>query len=455
MISPQLENHWNEFVSGLEDIEWTTQPNQVAKLSQDYFHFSPILQPLLGEKRADVVVLPLTEAQVLRVVKVCVKYKIPITVRGAGTGNYGQCVPLEGGVVLDLTRMNQILEIKPGWVRAEPGAKLAQINKLAAEIGWELRLLPSTYRTATLGGFIAGGSGGIGSILYGWLGDRGNVLAAKVVTLEDEPQVLELRGDDVQQVNHAYGTNGIIIELEMPLAPSYPWAEGIVVFSDFMEAARFSQQLGEADGLIAKLISLHAWPIPSYFTALKSYLPDRKHAVLIIFDYSSLVGVQALAQEFQGEITYISSTAEKSLNLGEFTWNHTTLHARTANPNLTYLQSRFPSDPKLELVQQFYEHYGEEVIMHLEIVRFQGQVAPCGLEVVKFTSEERLQEIMDDRENHGVSIFNPHTYVLEDGGSRTINPLQVNFKKKVDPYGLLNPGKMRGWLDQMNYSASR
>lgn len=450
MISLQLKNHWDQLVSVLEGIEWTTQPNQVAKLSQDYSHFSPILQPLLREKRADLIVFPHNESDVLRVVKACVQYKIPVTVRGAGTGNYGQCVPLEGGVVLDLTNMKNILEIEPGWVRAEPGVRLAQINQLASEMGWELRLLPSTYRTATLGGFIAGGSGGIGSILYGWLGDRGNVLAAKVITIEAEPQVLDLRGDEVQKVNHAYGTNGIIIELEIPLAPQYPWAEGIILFSDFMDAARFSQKLGESDGLVAKLISLHAWPIPSYFTPLQPYLFDQHHAVLIIFDQNAMEPLEDLANEFQGKITFLSCTSNKVLNLGEFTWNHTTLHARSADPNLTYLQSRFPYDPKLELVQRFYEHYREEVMMHLEIVRFQGQVCPCGLQVVRFTTEERLQEIMADHQNHGVLIFNPHTYILEDGGSGMINPLQVNFKKQVDPYGLLNPGKMRGWLEQMD-----
>ena len=46
---------------------------------------------------------------------------------------------------------------------------------------------------------------------------------------------MELRGDEVQQVNHAYGTNGIITQLEIPLAPAYPWAEIIVTFDDFMK----------------------------------------------------------------------------------------------------------------------------------------------------------------------------------------------------------------------------
>ena len=48
--------------------------------------------------------------------------------------------------------------------------------------------------------------------------------------------MLELRGDAIQQVNHAYGTNGIITELEMPLAPAYRWCELIVTFADFMTA---------------------------------------------------------------------------------------------------------------------------------------------------------------------------------------------------------------------------
>jgi FAD/FMN-containing dehydrogenase len=76
-----------------------------------------------------------------------------------------------------------------------------------------------------LGVFIGGGSGGIGSITYGQLRDRGNLHAVRVVTLEDEPRVIELRGDNVQKVNHAYGTNGIITQLEIPLAPAYDWTE--------------------------------------------------------------------------------------------------------------------------------------------------------------------------------------------------------------------------------------
>ena len=65
-----------------------------------------------------------------------------MTVRGAGTGNYGQCVPLHGGVILDMTRMQGIPWVKPGVARVEAGVKLAALDQKAREIGWELRIAP-------------------------------------------------------------------------------------------------------------------------------------------------------------------------------------------------------------------------------------------------------------------------------------------------------------------------
>jgi FAD/FMN-containing dehydrogenase len=76
-------------------------------------------------------------------------------------------------------------------------------------------------------------------------------------------------------------------------------------------------------------------------------------------------------------------------------------------------------------------------------------VIPAALQLVRFSTPERLQEIIDYHEANGALIANPHTYMLEDGGMKTINPVQVNFKAQVDPYGLLNPGKMRGWLERI------
>ncbi|MBT9317234.1 FAD-binding oxidoreductase [Leptothoe spongobia] len=433
-----------------QTLDVIQDPHQVAKLSKDYYHFSPILTPQLDDKVAELVVRPSTEAEVLQVAKACVTTKTPLTVRGAGTGNYGQCIPLEGGVILDLSKLNQVKWVKPGIACVQAGAKLAAIDKITREQGWEIRMAPSTYRTATIGGFIGGGSGGIGSITYGQLADRGNLTAVRVVTMENEPHILELRGDQVQKVNHAYGTNGIITELEIPLGPAYPWAEVIVTFNDFMTAARFGYTLGEADGIIKKLISIHAWPIPSYFAALQDVLPERQAAALLMIAESSLESFNELVKEFGGTVTYqkTAEQAKKGAALAEFTWNHTTLHARNVDPSLTYLQTLFPYDTALKLVEHMYQHFGDEVMMHLEFFRVHGQVCPAALQLMRYTTEERLNEIIRYHETQGAFIANPHTYILEDGGRKQINETQVAFKAKVDPYGLLNPGKMRGWLER-------
>jgi len=444
MTVPNSESvAWKTLRRELAGIEVIEDPAQVAKLSLDYHTFSPILAKQLAGKQADLVVRPANEAEVLRVAAACAHFRVPITIRGAGTGNYGQCVPLAGGVVLDMTRLNAIRWLQPGMARVEAGTRLAMIDRQAQELGWEIRLAPSTYRTATIGGFIAGGSGGIGSITYGQLGDRGNVLGLRVVTAEEDPQIIELRGDGVQKVNHAWGINGIITEVEIPLGPAYPWVEMVVTFTDFMAAARFGWTLGNADGLIKKLVSIHAWPIPTYLGALQPYLSPSQHCALLMVAESALAGVAALVTEYGGTITLQKVSGDKGLAIAEYTWNHTTLHARSMDPTITYLQTFFPADPGLKLVEQLYHHYGDEVLMHLEYLRVNGRVTPVGLQLVRYTTAQRLEAIMAEHEAQGASIANPHTYIIEAGGRKMIDPIQLEFKAMVDPYNLMNLGKMQ------------
>jgi len=83
--------------------------------------------------------------------------------------------------------------------------------------------------------------------------------------------------------------------------------------------------------------------------------------------------------------------------------------------------------------------------MHLEFIRAGGANVPAALQLVRYTTSERLNEIIRYHETHGAFIANPHTYTIEDGGQKAINPTQLELKKSIDPYGLLNPGKMKAW----------
>src|SRR5215831_12818568 len=96
------------FLADIAGIDWTTAPTDLKRRSRDNYWYSPILNEELKDKLADVVVTPKDESEVIRVAAACARHRIPLTVRGGATGNYGQCVPLEGGVVLATALLNKI-----------------------------------------------------------------------------------------------------------------------------------------------------------------------------------------------------------------------------------------------------------------------------------------------------------------------------------------------------------
>ena len=223
----------------LDGLKIEDNPAIVKQKSRDFFWYSPVLKRQLDHVTADLVVSPKNEAEVIRVLEACFRLGVPVTPRGSGTGNYGQAMPLAGGVVLSLAEMNKVKSISRGRVTAEAGTVLADIDRQTRP-EQEIRLFPSTYNTASVGGFIAGGSGGFGSISWGGLRNIGNVLGLRVVTMEEKPRVLDLKGRDLMKVMHAYGTNGIITEVELPLDAAYDWVDVIVGFDDYMQAVRFA-----------------------------------------------------------------------------------------------------------------------------------------------------------------------------------------------------------------------
>jgi FAD/FMN-containing dehydrogenase len=441
-------NAMDKLIGDLGDIPVVTESKVVRRRSRDFFWYSPILNEQLDGKSADLIVTPRNEKDVISTAAACARHRVPITVRAGGTGNYGQAVPLKGGVLLDVSALTDIEWIKPGILRVGAGAKMNAIDAETQVDGFELRMHPSTKRTATIGGFIAGGSGGIGSVTFGGLREHGNVLAARVVTVEEEPRVIELRGDAAQKINRAYGTTGIITALEMPLAPAWKWIDLVVAFDDFMDVATFGYEAALADGIVKKLLAPVTWPLPSYFGALKAHCPDGKSILIAMIAESSLESFKALLGN-RGTITLEMPTDDSpgQVPLYEYTWNHTTLQVLKSDRTVTYLQCLYPHDRLLEKVAEMRELFPDEVLQHLEFIRFGGRVTCSGLPVVRFTNADRLSEIISLHEQRGVYIANPHVYTVEDGSRyKRADADQLGFKHEVDPHGLLNPGKMRSFV---------
>jgi FAD/FMN-containing dehydrogenase len=439
----------------LGDLPILEDPGSLRMRSRDFFWFSPILKEMLDDKRADLIAAPRNKAEVVRVAAACAKSRVPLTVRGGGTGNYGQAVPLSGGVVLDMTKLDQMIWHRPGAGRFGAGARMLDIDRALVPSAHELRFYPSTRQHATIGGFIAGGAAGAGSCTWGQISDPGAVLAVEVVTVEDEPRVIELRGRDVLKVMHAYGVNGIITEVEVPLAPSHPWCERIASFPSLAAAARFAHAFTECDGIAKKLVTVHDPQVVPYLRRLAPYAKPGHAMVIVMVSEPQAEAFELMAVDHDGEVTF-RRTAEDARKVAfvetsglqplyEFTWNHTTLHAIRIDPTITYLQLRFPPANNLELVDWVAERFRDEVLLHLEFQRRFGKVTCSSLPLVRYTTPERLNDVMAELNAGGVAVSNPHTFVLDNAGWKRVDAPQAEFKRMADPHGLMNPGKLVDW----------
>ncbi len=432
-----------------EGLELVRDTGELARLSSDYHDYSPVLLPLLEGRLAQLGVKATTVEQVQAVAGACCRHGVPLTVRGAGTGNYGQCVPLAGGVVLDLTGLRRVrqLDAGNGVITAEAGCVLADIDGWLAPHGRALRLGPSTWRTATLGGFIAGGSGGIGSLRWGFLRDAGNLLGLEVVTMEPAARVLQLDAAASVPLNHAYGTNGILTALRLPTTEAVAWQQLVLGFSGWQEALAVAREL-PTTALALNALALLEAPVASAMPWPAGCPPPLagEHRLLLLAAPDALMVLPAWLSRRGGQLLWQAPQGRsRGVPLREITWNHTTLHWRSVYGGWTYLQMLLPR-PEEALLAAVRERWGEDVLWHLEAVRQGGDARLAALPLVRWRGPGDLEALIGQCRDLGAVVFDPHALSVEEGGLGVIDTDQVAAKRLHDPLGLLNPGKLGGWL---------
>lgn len=181
--------------------------------------------PIYGRYMPEAVVLPETTEEVAQIMRLCAENRVPVTVRGAGTGLVGGCVPVCGGIVLSTERMNKILsyDMNNMVVHTQPGVLLCDLAADALNHGLMYPPDPGE-KTATVGGNVSTNAGGMRAVKYGVTRDY--VLAMTVVLPGGE--IMKL-GKTVCKTSSGYsllhlmigseGTLGIITELTLKLIP--------------------------------------------------------------------------------------------------------------------------------------------------------------------------------------------------------------------------------------------
>ena len=175
---------------------------------------------------ADAVALPTTIEQVVAVVRACRAHRVPVIARGRGTNTTGASVPIEGGVVVSLERMNRILDIRPGdrCAVVQPGVLNGELQRALAPHGLFWPPDPTSADFSSIGGNLACNAGGPRAVKYG--ASRDNVLALVAVTGTGEvtrcgsATTKGATGYDLQRLLvGSEGTLALIVEATLRLTP--------------------------------------------------------------------------------------------------------------------------------------------------------------------------------------------------------------------------------------------
>jgi hypothetical protein len=223
MPPPRSPIDWSRIATDLAPVEVLDDPVTVKKRSRDFFWYSPILNAELRRSFGDLVARPKRGRNWPIALPPAHAHDVPVTIRGGGTGNYGQAVPLQGGLIVETTAMNRILEIGEGFVRVEAGALMADINAALIPEGWEMAMFPSTQDIATIGGFVAGGSAGHRVGRQRALAREGQHHAAQGAVDGGRTRRACLRRRGRLRIHHAWGLNGAITEVTLRTVPTRDW----------------------------------------------------------------------------------------------------------------------------------------------------------------------------------------------------------------------------------------
>lgn len=432
------------FCQDIPGIDASTALRVRQMKSRDFHWYSPILTPALADCLADVVVTPRSLGELSTVVAAAAKRRLPITLRGGGTGNYGQSVPLQGGIVLDMTRLNKIIGVEPGAVRAEAGIPIRSVLDAALATGQQLMMYPSTMETATIGGYLCGGFAGIGSVRHGVIRDSGMIKSLKIMTVEEEPKIVEL--SDPAMILHSWGTCGILVEAELRLVPAQTWIDCIATFPTYGDTIAFGNAAFESD-LDIFLLSAVEKRFSPFYRSTQQFFDGTRDAMFSMVNEKDVDRYFALAAMFNGvkavAVDQAKTKGAEIRPIHKTAFNHTTLMALQVDKGWTYLQIVMPNPFTLELAEEQLKRFGDEVLMHHEFTREHGKARIGGLPLIRYSTEVRLTEIMKSFEDDGCMINNPHIFKLEDGGRFDPDGKKLAFRQQVDPHGLLNPGKLR------------
>ena len=448
---------WREALDAIlhrnSDLRIIESPEKLEYYRQDLnVDLPPLIRDLMLKSLPDLILQPTTEEHLLEIFALAREHKIPMTVRGAGTWGYGGAVPTRGGILIDLGSMDTI-EVNPEalQVTVGPGARFLDIGRELEHHGLTL-LTMTSGKGGTLAGWMATGGMGFGTYHHGPV--RNQLISLRVITPDGKIKNIAAEDPEINYFLSTEGQMGIIVKatLRVGRRPSR-WYPTVIPFEEPAAAYAFAKRLS-LHPLIKpdELVVYHS----EFIHALKAQTNGKisvedKNLVMVAFADEE----QARALKAYLDQDGIQAADETSANT---LWEERFLpmSIKHLGPSLLATEVVLP----LDQVASYYEKISEwgkrlgltfyptsHLVDHGQVL-FLAMLATDHRKTIFYADlmlipmMVRLAVQFYHGKPYGLGIWNTpflhHLYPKKE-----LKEL-VRYKKKVDPAGILNPGKFFG-----------
>ncbi|MBI2940782.1 MAG: FAD-binding protein [Chloroflexi bacterium] len=439
------------------------------------YSYDASFESMLNPRRPDVVVLPAATADVARTVAVAAQHRVPVTARGASTGQAGGALPVHGGIVLDMSRLDQVVELDAEnlQVIVQPGIVHADLNAFLARHGLIFPPDPGSSRMCTVGGMVANNSRGMRALKYGSTGDY--VLGLEVVLASGEVITTGSLGSRALQSSSGLeltrlfvgseGLLGVITQLRLKVIPVPP-AKGMVMalFDELEQTGRSvvaTLRAGILPSAIEILDSSAIQAVNLYRPQIR--LPSAEAILLYEVDgnppsiahdaerIAQVVGLFASRVEWSTEPKRVAALWEARSVVGAASGQVRPGAARVyAGEDICVPLARVPE--ALRTIQETARRNDLTVVTYGHIATGNLHPAPV-IDVANPDEVARVQLFADEIHRlarrlggtvtgeHGVGLTRIAYMREEHGGALDV---MRQLKRTLDPLGILNPGKLFG-----------
>jgi hypothetical protein len=151
-----------------------------------------------------------------------------------------------------------------------------------------------------------------------------------------------------------------------------------------------------------------------------------------------------LVREFGGRVTVEAAEGQGPYGapLYEFSWGHTRLHINRTHPDIMFTIGLYLDPDAVGAIGRTFERLGASCGMHFEVKRFDGQLGFQGMPLFPYRDEQQIADMMRGLAGDGAQVANNHTFTVKEGGMKPVDGEDAAFKRAMDPYDLMNPGKL-------------